>query len=194
MSRPKYSSFLDLFFKSNDIELMKSIIFSTDEHIGLFQKSVVDYYGECMHNTVIRLMSYCFTQESSVPNPYIAAELRITFIFLLVEVNPIQVLVTKQLLKNKDMAGYEFFKVYIKFAKLVIYIYSHHPFHPKYPLETQAVHVYIASILQYAWNTRATHLLKLNLKSEIQLLNHQSTIVTKKKDAHSNSKNLEIPL
>lgn len=169
------TSFVDVFYCTDDLEFMKKIIFNKDEEegYGLWQMAVKHYFGKVMKNTTTRMVEFCATKTSAST----MAEMRILFAMLLSTVPAIQHIVLSQMMRAEDHVSREFFENYfLKSLQIIIHVMLNHSFHFD---DIEWVFSSTASYIQHHWRTKSSRALKINLEHEIKLLTSQEASMSK---------------
>jgi hypothetical protein len=169
------TSFIDIFYCSDDLEFMKKIIYHKDEieGYGLWQMTVTQYFGKIMKNTTTRMVEFCATKTST----YTMSEMRILFAMLLTNVPAIQHIVVSQMMRAGDDDSRIFFENYfLKSLQITLHVMLNHSFNID---DIDWVFYTTASYIQYQWQTKTTSMLKLNLDHEIKLLRTQEASMSK---------------
>lgn len=142
--------------------------------LGLFQKSVAEYYKESMENGIIQTLEFYL---ENVDNPI--AVLRITFCMLIAYYPATRTLITRQLIKNNDTASLEFFQnTYIKYCESILRALLNYPF---YKSDINNAFCVTASHLVQCWTLKSRAMYIFEWSYEQQLLADQKRRIEAKK-------------
>lgn len=142
--------------------------------LGLFQKSVAEYYKGSMENGIIQMLEFYLEK---VDNPI--AVLRIIFCMLIAYYPATRTLITRQLIKNNDTVSLEFFQnTYIKYCESILRALLNYPF---YKSDINNAFCVTASHLVQCWTLKSRAMYIFEWSYEQQLLADQKRRIEAKK-------------
>ncbi len=173
------TSYLDDFFlkPEPDIEYLRNILINPKSACyGIVQQSILKYFTKEMLDFVTEMiMATC----TVIPEPL--AQMRVIFCVYIVRVEGVRIIIQRQLQRNKDLKGLEFFERYfVKFATIIIQAFLNHPF---YPEDINFVFGMTAAKLQTFWATKCTALLTIEMDYEQKLIAEHHRRIQEKKES-----------